>query len=66
MKKAYLQAKASQTANTNAYKHYGKEALKTLDESKLFAKQMGDIQRSEIELARRTATDQNRKNCQGD
>ena len=63
--KAYLQAKASQTANTNAYKHYGKEALKTLDESKLFAKQMGDIQRSEVELARRTATDQNRKTARG-
>ncbi|HPQ78888.1 MAG TPA: hypothetical protein PLG47_00325 [Candidatus Dojkabacteria bacterium] len=63
--KAYLQAKASQTANTNAYKHYGKEALKTLDESKLFAKQMGDIQRSEVELARKTATDQNRKTARG-
>ena len=63
--KAYLQAKASQTANTNAYKHYGKEALKTLDESKLFAKQIGDIQRSEVELARRTATDQNRKTARG-
>lgn len=63
--KAYLQAKASQTANTNAYKHYGKEALKTLDESKLFAKQIGDIQRSEVELARKTATDQNRKTARG-
>lgn len=53
------------TPNTNEFKNFGKEGLKTLDNSKQFARQMGEVQRNEIELARHAATAQNRQTARG-
>ena len=60
-KKNTLANRLGDTPNINPYEQYGKEGLKTLDESKDFIKQAGDMQRSEIGLSRNTAMKQNRE-----
>ena len=59
-KKNTLANRLGDTPNINPYEQYGKEGLKTLDESRDFIKQAGDMQRSEIELSRNAAIKQNR------
>ena len=60
-KKNTLANRLGDTPNINPYEQYGKEGLKTLDESRDFIKQAGDMQRSEIGLSRNTAMKQNRE-----
>lgn len=59
-KKNTLANRLGDTPNINPYEQYGKEGLKTLDESRDFIKQEGDMQRSEIGLSRNAAIKQNR------
>ena len=59
-KKNTLANRLGDTPNVNLYEQYGKEGLKTLDESRDFIKQAGDMQRSEIGLSRNAAMQQNR------
>ena len=60
-KKNTLANRLGDTPNINPYEQYGKEGLKTLDESRDFIKQAGDMQRNEIGLSRNTAMKRNRE-----
>jgi len=57
--------RAGDKPNINVFTDFGKESLKTIEDSKGLVQRMGDIQRDEIELARRSATAQNRQTARG-
>ena len=63
--KAVNQAKAMRTPEVNHFKDFGKDALQTIDDSKKYARQMGEIARGDIELQRQAATGRNRESATG-
>lgn len=59
------EARATDKPNINHFKNYGKEGLKTLDQSKQYVNQVRDENLRDLELSRNGLIDRNRNSARG-